>query len=94
MKTIAMVMLFCVAPTCLGDHDKRVDLSGMDFSHQDLSDANFSYVNLAGAIFSGANLKNAILYNADQLSNAVFDAETVFNQWTVFPTTLILSPPV
>lgn len=76
------------------------DLVGWDFSGQNLSGSSFFRSGLAHAQLSGANLTNANL-ESDTLSLAVFDSDTVYNQWTVFPQefdpvamslTLVVSP--
>jgi uncharacterized protein YjbI with pentapeptide repeats len=60
------------------------NLSGWDFKGQNLTGAYFYTARLTNANFSGANLKNASLAT-NSLASAIFDAGTVYNQWTEFP---------
>ena len=78
------------------NHFDGWDFSGQDLTNAKLNDAgltnaNFTGANLTnvnlvksrlnGANLTGANLKNAFLSNISD----IFDATTVYNQWTVFP---------
>ena len=64
------------------DHATLVDanLSGANFTNASLDEAILSNANL-----SGANLANAYLWDARDLSSAIVDSATVYNQWTQFP---------
>lgn len=57
------------------------NLSGWDFSGQRLVNADFYASGTNGTDFRGADLRNARLDN----SNGLFDTDTIFNQWTIFP---------
>jgi hypothetical protein len=61
------------------------DLTGWDFSGQNLASAKLANSKLTNANLSGAILKNAGLTDAIDLQSAVFDPNTVYNQWTAFP---------
>jgi uncharacterized protein YjbI with pentapeptide repeats len=50
-----------------------------------LANANLYQSDLTNASLIGANLANARLSGVTHLASAVFSAETVYNQWTVFP---------
>ncbi len=86
------------------------DLSNWDFGGQDLTNALFVGCEpvfgfcigsrLTDANLTGANLRTASFERSD-LSSAIMDATTVYDQWTLFPTefdpsaagiTLVLSP--
>ena len=78
------------------------DLSGWDFQGQNLANAVLSNSTLINANLSGANLKSASLREAIGVEEALFSADSVYNQWTVFPSafdpaavglTLSVSPP-
>jgi hypothetical protein len=56
-----------------------------DFSGLDLSGAYFADSWLDDALFTGANLTNAYLQDAWVLGSTIVDSETVYNQWTQFP---------
>lgn len=58
----------------------EADLSGASLLGTDLRGAS-----LAGAVFRGANLQNASLFLTTGLDSDSFDANTIVNQWTVFP---------
>jgi uncharacterized protein YjbI with pentapeptide repeats len=57
----------------------NADLSGASLTNADLNSSTLTNANL-----SGASIKNADL-RSDTLPLAIFDANTVYNQWTVFP---------
>ncbi len=61
------------------------DLTGWDFSGQDLTNASLFESTLTNANFRGANLRNARVDKFGTPLVAIFDANTVYNQWTVFP---------
>ena len=61
------------------------DLTGWNFAGQDLTNANISYSTLTNADLTRATLKNARLTDSSNLDHALFDSETTYNQWTVFP---------
>ena len=54
-----------------------------------LTDANLTgaklSAHLANAYLGGANLRNVCASGANWLSSAIFSPETVYNQWTQFP---------
>jgi uncharacterized protein YjbI with pentapeptide repeats len=68
------------------------DLRNADFFLSTLKNVNFSDSDMRGARLSptsgtnltGANLKNATL-EGNEVSRAIVDGQTVYNQWTVFP---------
>ena len=78
------------------------DLSDWDLSGQDLAGARLRNVKLEATDLTGSNLKNADLRAADELTSAIVDSTTVYNQWTEFPSgfdvgssglTFLFSPP-
>jgi uncharacterized protein YjbI with pentapeptide repeats len=78
------------------------DLSGWDFAGQDLTNANLCCSTLANANLTGANVKGADFYQTVSLASAVFSPQTLYNQWTRFPSgfdpqaaglTFVTSPP-
>ena len=65
---------------------KDAKLTGANLANASLSfSAAVSSSTLTGADLSGANLKNTRLIGARNLGSALFDSETSYNQWTVFP---------
>ena len=62
-----------------------VNVAGWDFSGQNLATASFRRSTLTEANFAGANLINANLFGVGGLDTAVFDSETIYSRWTVFP---------
>lgn len=61
------------------------DLIGWDFSGQNLSNADLNFSSLNQANLSGANLKNAN-FKSTSIGSAILSSNTIYNQWTVFPT--------
>jgi uncharacterized protein YjbI with pentapeptide repeats len=62
------------------------DLTGWDFSGQNLTGANLVWSTLTHTNLTGARLMNANFRGEDSnLSSAIFDSASVYNQWTVFP---------
>ena len=64
---------------------RNIDLIGWDFSGQDLRGADMNEATLSNTNLAGANLKNANFFFTHGLESTVFNAATVYNQWTVFP---------
>jgi uncharacterized protein YjbI with pentapeptide repeats len=60
------------------------NMSGWNFSDQDLTNAILCCSILTNANFAGANLKGADFHNVS-LDSAVFNFQTLYNQWTEFP---------
>lgn len=65
-------------------------LTNADLSQADLSQANLANANLSSSMVTGANLAGAKLSNSSfqdvrDLSRADFSADTLYNQWTLFP---------
>ncbi|MCA9196530.1 MAG: pentapeptide repeat-containing protein [Planctomycetales bacterium] len=76
-----------------------MDLAGWDFSGLGLTQVYFPETNLAGADFSGANLANVVFFASnlrtadfsDTRYSGFFGAESVYDQWTLFPPGLDLA---
>ena len=69
-----------------------LNLTGCDFRGQNLMNADMWGANLANADLKSANLKNTNFTSAN-LNSAVVDGATVYNQWTVFPSSGFLPTP-
>lgn len=61
------------------------DLTGWNLNRQNLAYANFYQANLSEVSFTGDDLRNANLQESVNIEMAIFDAGTVYNQWTAFP---------
>lgn len=61
------------------------NLTEADLSNTSLNVSTLDGTMLTGAILTGANLKKADFASAKNLSSAIFSSETVYNQWTRFP---------
>ena len=61
------------------------NLRDADFNSAILRGANLHSAELAGADFDGADLRGANLADVTGIADAHFDADTTYNQWTVFP---------
>ena len=64
------------------------DLSGANFSNMDLSGVNFLNSNLSNTVFSGADLSGSDLsltlgWSSADFTNALYNLDTVFPQFTV-----------
>ena len=60
-------------------------LTNANLSGANLASANLIEATLTNANLAGANLRNASFIASQNLSSAVFDSTTVYNQWTIFP---------
>ena len=64
---------------------RRADLTNGDLSGQNLTNAVLTLSQLTNANLAGANLKNTNLSETVGLQSATFSFDTVYNQWTKFP---------
>jgi len=74
-----------LANASFGGYLRGSTLTSANLTGANLANARLDESNLASAILTGANLKNASLENARGLGSTVFSADTVYNQWTIFP---------
>ena len=65
------------------------NLGSASLQNADATNANFALAVLLNADLSHASLQGAVLNTANlgtaELENTVFDSNTVYNQWTIFP---------
>ena len=61
-------------------------LTDADFTTANLTSAYLGDTTTTRANFTGANLRNANFYSATEIASATFSPDTIYNQWTVFPT--------